>query len=214
MKYAIFGTGGLGREVYILAKQAHPDFDDNFEGWYDDGAEKGSNVMGFPVLGSLQDLNARESEIGLFMGLGDARTKKKVVKNITNKNINFPTLVHPDVDLEDYQDISFQQGTIIQQGCLLTTNIKLGEFVFLNLDCTVGHDTTIGSFSSFMPSVNISGDCIIEDTCYVGTNATIINALRIGEGAVIGAGACAAKDIAPNTVNVGVPSKSIKTIEE
>lgn len=214
MKFAIFGTGGLGREIYVLAKQVYEDFDERFLGWYDDTVSKGNLVMGFPVLGGMDDLNSVDNAVGLFIGLGDSRTKKKVVGKIINSKVIFPSLIHPDVDVEDYQIIKHGKGCIIQKGCILTTNIQLGEFVFLNLDCTVGHDTKIGKFSSFMPSVNVSGDCTIGDACYFGTNATVINALEIGAGAVIGAGACVAKNIDPNTVNVGVPSKAIKTLED
>lgn len=40
--------------------------------------------------------------------------------------------------------------------CMVSTNIKMEDFVILNLGCTVGHDTIIKKYSAFLPSVNIS----------------------------------------------------------
>lgn len=212
MKVAIFGIGGLGRELFVLHKQCNDD--NQFIGWFDDTVPKGTEVMGYPVLGGMDALNEHKEEIGIFIGLGDARTRKKIVSKITNANVKYPSMVHPEVEIEDYQDIRLGKGVVIQKGCILTTNISLGEFVFLNLDCTVGHDTNIGKFSAFMPGVHVSGDCEIKDACYFGTNATVINALTIGKGSIIGANACVSKNVEANTVNVGVPSKSIKTLED
>ena len=84
------------------------------------------------------------------------------------------------------------------------------EFVILNLSCTVGHDTTIGRFSSFMPTVNISGEINIGECVYVGTGAKIINKLNVGAYSVIGSGAVVTTNLPENCTAVGVPAKVIK----
>ncbi|MDT8414444.1 MAG: acetyltransferase, partial [Flavobacteriaceae bacterium] len=89
-------------------------------------------------------------------------------------------------------------------------NIYIEDFVTLNLSCTVGHDTTIKKFSSFMPSVNISGEVIIHEKVYVGTGAKIINQLEIGSETIIGAGAVVAKSLPEKCTAVGIPAKPIK----
>ncbi|MCY1374212.1 putative acetyltransferase EpsM [compost metagenome] len=89
-------------------------------------------------------------------------------------------------------------------------NINIGKHVILNLACTVGHDTTIGNYSSFMPSINISGEVVIEDGVYVGTGAKIINQLEIGTNTIVGAGAVVSKTLPPNCTAVGIPAKPIK----
>ena len=76
--------------------------------------------------------------------------------------------------------------------------------------CTVGHDITIKSYASFMPSVNISGEVIIHEAVYVGTGAKIINQLEIGENTIVGAGAVVSKSLPSNCTAVGIPAKVIK----
>jgi acetyltransferase-like isoleucine patch superfamily enzyme len=61
-----------------------------------------------------------------------------------------------------------------------------------------------------MPTVNISGEVIIEDAVYVGTGAKIINQLTIGENTIIGSGAVVAKTLPANCTAVGIPAKPIK----
>lgn len=53
-------------------------------------------------------------------------------------------------------------------------------------------------------------DCIIENDVLVSSNAVILRDVRIGNGAVIGAGAVVTKDVDPYSVVAGVPAKKIK----
>ena len=74
----------------------------------------------------------------------------------------------------------------------------------------MGHDTIIKDFASFMPSVNISGEVLIEEKVYVGTGAKIINQLQIGKGTIVGAGAVVSKTLPAYCTAVGIPAKPIK----
>ena len=76
--------------------------------------------------------------------------------------------------------------------------------------CTVGHDTIIGNYSSFMPSVNISGEVKINEGVYVGTGAKIINQIEIGGQTIVGAGAVVARTLPSRCTAVGIPAKVIK----
>ena len=67
----------------------------------------------------------------------------------------------------------------------------------------------MGDYSSFMPSVNVSGEVIIGNEVYVGTGAKIINQLEIGESTTIGAGAVVSKSIPANCTAIGIPAKPI-----
>ena len=107
-------------------------------------------------------------------------------------------------------DIEIGEGSVICASNILTCNIKLKKFITLNLCCTVGHDTIIEDYSSFMPSVNISGEVKIKRKVYVGTGAKIINQLSIGENTVVGAGAVVSKSLPANCTAVGIPAKPIK----
>lgn len=54
------------------------------------------------------------------------------------------------------------------------------------------------------------GDTIIGDGVWIGMRAIIMPGIKIGEGAVIAAGAVVTKDVAPYNVVGGTPAKTIK----
>lgn len=210
-KIAIFGAGGFGREVKFLIDQINEKNNSwTFVGFFDDGIEEGTFVNGFKVLGGLKDLNNYKETISVVFAVGDPIIKRKIIQKIDNNLINFPNLIHPNVQIGSDEFVEIGEGCIIAAGTVITVNIKIGNHVILNLLSTVGHDTVINDYASFMPGVNISGEVIIEEGVYVGTGAKIINQVKIGKDTIIGAGAVVSKDIPEKCTAVGVPAKPIK----
>ena len=209
---AIFGSGGFGREVAMLIEQINEKKTEwEFIGFYDDGIEKGKIINGFPVLGGINELNEWVEPLSLVFAIGNPITKKSIIEKVQNKdNVDYPTLVHPNVLIGDLKFNDIGEGCIITAGNILTVNLAIGKHVILNLACTVGHDSIIGDYSSFMPSVNISGEVNIGQCVYVGTGAKIINQLEIGDNTVVGAGAVVAKSLPANCTAVGIPAKPVK----
>ncbi|KQS37802.1 acetyltransferase [Pedobacter sp. Leaf194] len=207
---AIIGAGGFGREVKMLIDQINlvrPQF--NFLGYYDDGIALGTLINGYSVLGGIEDINLITEEVYIVAAIGLPSLKKKLIEKITNSNVSYPILIHPNVVLGE-DDVSIGEGTIVCAGSMITVNIKIGKHVIFNLGCTVGHDTEIHDYCSFMPSVNVSGEVVIENEVYVGTGAKIINQLSIGTKTIVGAGAVVYKSLPANCTAVGIPAKPVK----
>lgn len=208
---AIFGAGGFGREVKTIIDKInsiHPNTY-NFLGFYDDGFEKDTIINGYPVLGGITDINSIKESICLVISIGDPKIKHKIISKISNKNVEFPSIIHPNASISN-DAVKMGKGCIICEGTIITCNIEIGDFVILNLMCTVGHDTIIDNYCAFMPSVNISGEVHIYSSVYVGTGAKIINLLEIGENTIVGAGAVVSKSLPANCTAVGIPAKPIK----
>jgi len=206
-KIAIIGAGGFGREVQMLIEQINQEKKQyEFIGFFDDNEILNKKVINdFPVIGKIKDINNIREELGIILAIGNTKLKKEIINKINNPNIFFPTIIHPDVILGERNVIEY--GNIITAGVILTTNIKIGKFNIINLACTIGHDVIIKDFCSFMPSVNISGEVIINNGVYIGTNATIINQKKIGKWATIGAGAVIIKDVPDGVTVVGNPGR-------
>lgn len=213
-KIAIIGAGGFGREVKTLIDSINKNVEQYvFLGFYDDGFQKGHVVNGFPILGGIDDINLISETTSIAISIADPEIKSKIYNKIKNNFIDFPNLIHPSVMISD-DYVQLGKGNIICAGTIITCNIVIMDFVILNLMCTVGHDTTIFSFCSFMPSVNISGEVVIKEKVYVGTGAKIINQLEIGTNTIVGAGAVVAKSLPENCTAVGIPAKPIKFHQE
>ena len=208
---AIFGVGGFGREVLALIQdinRVEPQW--NIVGFFDDGYEKGLMINGYPTLGKVEDLNKWGTDIAIAISIGSPVIKKKILDNIHNPKVSYPTLIHPSVWIGDRNYVEIGKGCIFCAGVMITTNIAIRDFVILNLQCTVGHDSVINDYAAFMPSVNISGEVNIGEGVYIGTGAKIINQLEIGDYTIVGAGAVVSKTLPAHCTAVGVPAKPIK----
>jgi sugar O-acyltransferase (sialic acid O-acetyltransferase NeuD family) len=209
-KIVIVGAGGFGREVKMLIDQINQkEKKYEFLGFYDDGFKKGTTINYNEVLGSIDDLANISYKINVVIAIGAPDIKKIIIEKLINSNISFPTLIHPSVIIGD-EHVAIGKGCIICAGSFITCNIDIKDFVILNLMCTVGHDTVINSYASFMPSVNISGEVVIHESVYVGTGAKIINQLEIGMQTIVGAGAVVSKSLPEKCTAVGIPAKPIK----
>ncbi len=206
---AIFGAGGFGREVKMLIDQINESQQIwKFVGYFSDDFSN-TTVDGDLQLGGMEELNQYPDELSIVIAIGSPTVKRKIVSRINNSNINFPSLIHPGV-LKGASNVTIGDGCIICAGNILTVDLQLGDHIILNLACTVGHDTIIEDFCSFMPGVNISGEVAIRKAVYVGTGAKIINQLEIGENTIVGAGAVVSKTLPENCTAVGIPAKPIK----
>ena len=80
-------------------------------------------------------------------------------------------------------------------------------------DATVGTRVNIGAGTI---TCNYDGKgkypTVIEDGAFIGSDSMLIAPVRIGRGAVTGAGAVVNKDVPPGGVAVGVPAKVIKYV--
>lgn len=206
----IFGAGGFGRETALMIRQINKvQHHWNLIGFFDDALPRGTEVEGIKILGGLQELNQVGEKISVAVAVADPVTRKRIITNIKNDNIEFPILKHPHSFLGDDTSNQFGRGCIITAGNIFTINIRLEEFVIVNLACTIGHDARIGSFTTIMPGCSISGKVSIGEVTLIGTGARILQNITIGVACKVGAGGVVIKDCGSNTTLVGVPAKEI-----
>ena len=116
----------------------------------------------------------------------------------------------------------------IYTGCHVTVNenakLEFGSGYInsgVTIDCfesiSIGSDVAISKGVTIRDSDNhrINGaemtqPVVIGNHVWIGLNATILKGVRIGDGAVVAAGAVVTKDVEPNTLVGGVPAKLIK----
>lgn len=210
-KLVIIGAGGFSREIFWLVEDINSVYGEwDIIGCIDDDiSKKGSMVNHIPILGDMSWFENTLSPVCAAIAVGDSVGRKKIAdKVMALSHVSFPNLIHPSVRLSKY--VSMGHGNIVCCSSVLTVNITMESFNIINLNCTIGHDVSMGSFCTLAPSVNISGNVRLEDGCSLGTNCCIIPHKSVGGWSVIGAGAVVTSDIAPMCTAVGVPAKEIK----
>jgi sugar O-acyltransferase (sialic acid O-acetyltransferase NeuD family) len=81
--------------------------------------------------------------------------------------------------------------------------VRIGNDVTLWSGNHIGHDSTIGDHCFISSHVVVSGHVHVHRHCFIGVNATLRNAITVGEYSLIGAGAVIMKDTAPRSVYIG-----------
>ncbi len=207
----IFGAGGFGREVASWAGRAQWQ-ERGFVavGFIDDHATA-EELNGRPVL-SLEAAAARHPGASVIATVGDPKLRERLIGKALEAGL-VPTapLVHPNVEY-DHDYVEFGEGVVVCAGSILTVNIVVEPHAQINLDCTVGHDSVVGAYSTLSPGVHISGNVTLEPYTFIGTGAVTVNGLpgkplTIGACAVVGAGAVVTKDVAGGVTVTGVPAR-------
>lgn len=157
------------------------------------------------ILGNWEDFPLSKDDY-CIISVADCGWKEKIFNHLKDRTTFF-TYIAPNAIIGKFNII--EEGCIICPNCVVSTNICLGKCTTLNIGTRIGHDSKIGNFSSLMPGVDLGGHVIIGRKVFIGTNATIIPKLEIGDDAIIGAGSVVIKKVKSNTTVFGNPAKVI-----
>lgn len=109
-------------------------------------------------------------------------------------------------------------------------NISVGENVFINAcchfqdhggvtlgdGCQIGHNVVFATLNHGLApedrAFTYPAPIVLERNVWVGSNATILQGVTIGENAVVAAGAVVTRDVPANIIVGGVPAKFIRKI--
>jgi acetyltransferase-like isoleucine patch superfamily enzyme len=105
--------------------------------------------------------------------------------------------------------------TAIQPRCHFTTAvapIRIGSGVQIAPQCafySYDHGTEPGELIRNQP-LQSKGPIIIEDDAWLGFGVIVLSGVRIGKGAIIGAGAVVTHNVPENAIAVGSPARVVK----
>lgn len=88
----------------------------------------------------------------------------------------------------------------------------LEEGCIINTAASVDHECRLGAGVHVAPGARLAGCVRAERYATIYSGAVVLPHLRIGEGAVVGAGAVVTEDVPPFTLVAGVPARALRTL--
>ena len=149
-----------------------------------------------------------KSKKARFLGLAisDNVTKLNFIEAFS-EHFDFPALIHPNAVVSPSAEI--------EDGCLINPFVYIGPGAVVKKGCflhsfvNIDHDCYIGECANISPGATLAGRVKTGLAIYIYTQATIIPDVKIGDYAVIGAGANVLKDVPSKRMVAGNPAKNI-----
>ncbi len=120
--------------------------------------------------------------------------------------------------------VEIQKNATVGKRCKISSHTFICEGVIIEDNVFIGHGVMFINDSYPRATAATGGlqteadwkveKTIIKRGASVGSGATILANLCIGENAIVGAGAVVTKDVPPNTIVAGNPAKVLRYIEQ
>jgi len=118
--------------------------------------------------------------------------------------------------------VEIQKGAKIGPRCKISSHTFICEGVTIESEVFIGHGVTFindryprATSASGQPQTEADWsvqNTLVKKGASIGSGATLLGGVTIGEKAIIGAGSVVTKDVPPNTVVAGNPARVLKRL--
>jgi len=204
-------VGATGPEIVKLIDSINTtsQFCYQIEGFLDDNPDKwGTSFMGYPVLGSTTLLSGPYKNCWVVNNVGSATAARKGVwqKMKAAGAGHFPVLAHSGIDL---RYVAVGEGTVIQEGCIIGPNVRIGAQCWISAGVFIGHDSSLADVICLSPRAFVGSRVTVCEGAYLGAGCIILPQCRVGEWSTVGAGSTVIEEVPDHSTVFGCPARVI-----
>ncbi|ALB63189.1 putative acetyltransferase protein [Cronobacter condimenti 1330] len=203
MKLGIYGAGGLGREVLMLARTINARMSRWSEIFFIDDVTDAREVYGAAVV----RFEALPTACEVVIGIGEPALRQRLAQKLEGV-APLATLIHPSVVVPAQSEI--RDGAILCDGALISCGVTIGENALIQPRACIGHDCTIGAYSVVSSLAALAGHCTVGERVFIGMNSCVKEQTRIGDDAIVGMGSAVFSDVADATIVLGNPARAMR----
>lgn len=203
----ILGAGGMGREVYWLARRCKGyGTEYMIKGFLDFNDPNWDTTVYPPILGVETSYQIDTDDV-FICSVGDVKLKKKICETIIKKRGAFINLIDPNSYIGPTAKIG--NGCLVFHDAHIGSEAEVGDFVMLQSFAALGHDVKVGDFSRIDPKVSCVGGAFIGNSVTLHTMCVINQKVIIEDYAVIGAMSFVIRKVKQGKTVFGIPAKEI-----
>lgn len=185
-------------------------------GVVDDRVPVGTELYGYPVLGTGDDLRVICDDHGVHYGvvaIGDNFVRQRIAERIVQQvpEFEFITAIHPFTSIG--RDTTIGAGTVLMAGAVVNGSCSVGQHCFIATSASLDHDSTLGDFVSMSPNSATGGGVVVGPFSTISMGASVMHGVHIGEHTVVGAGSTVTKDLPDRVVAYGTPCRVVRPRE-
>src|SRR5690606_32203589 len=119
--------------------------------------KQGKMIYGHEVLGPISFLKnyVKNDRISVVLGIANPTIRKRIARSIAHFDLEYPNFIAKNAWLSPAVNIG--KGVIIYPGVSINYESNLEDFIIVNMNCAIGHNCTLSSFSTLAPGVNLGG---------------------------------------------------------
>ncbi len=144
-----------------------------------------------------------------------ARLARLLVKMYSRKFIGKPNnlVFYPNNSTFTYSTIKMGNNVFVNRRAYFSGDICIGNDVLIGPDVFItsgDHEYRVVGKTINAQGRVASRQVVIEDDVWIGAKVCVLAGVKIGKGAIIGAGSVVTKDVEPYTICAGNPCRKIK----
>lgn len=206
-KIAIFGVGGLAKDIFFCLKEIYLKGHYAFDGqivFVDKFPGSNTFFLNCPLLLE-EDFDSRGYQV--IIAIGNPKIRKQISSSLPAATL-YPNVIHPSALVNE--TVILGKGVVILANVIISCHVTIGDFCILDRAVQIGHDCKVADFVHFSPVSVLSGNVTIKSLVDIGTHAAIKQNLEVEGETIIGMGAIVVKSIQENGVYVGNQAKKIR----
>jgi sugar O-acyltransferase (sialic acid O-acetyltransferase NeuD family) len=150
------------------------------------------------------------SQIGFCVAIGNPHgaARIRIHERLVAEGLMPVTLAHPTAWIAENAQIGV--GTQFMAGAIVGAEAVVGRQCIINTKASADHECVLEDGVELAPGATLCGLIHAEKHAWICAGATVLPRLRIGQDAIVGAGAVVVRDVPAGATVVGVPARVIQ----
>ena len=198
----LIGAGGHAKSCIDVIEQ-----EDKYQvvGLVGAPCEVGTNVLGYEVLGTDEDLSGllKIAQFALVavgqIGINELRSN--LFSKIEYLGFESPVITSPLAYISPHSVVG--KGTVVMHRATINSGASIGNNCIINSHTLIEHDVVVGDHCHIATNVTINGGSSVGRCSFIGSGSTIRESINIGTMCAIGMGINLGNDVSSNSKLLG-----------